>query len=815
MIFGNFDEFFRATFGKDVTPFDYQQRLAKDPKCKSRLVDVPTGCGKTAAVVLAWLWNRVEKQRSAWPRRLVYCLPMRTLVEQTRDNVRQWLKNLGDLEWDGTSNHAGKIGVHILMGGEEAEANPWDLNPECNAILIGTQDMLLSRALNRGYGMSRYRWPMHFGLLNNDTLWVMDETQLMGVAVETSAQFDGFRHTERTGAQPACLTWWMSATLDEAQIETVDHPRPADGWPAIKLKDEDLALPVVRDRLNAKKKIVRATVTLNAAGKGNYAKSLAQLIAREHRVVPEGLTLVVVNNVRRAQEVYQHLKQSRAAECLALVHSRFRSPDRKAHEKNLHADRRRVVVATQAVEAGVDISARVLVTELAPWSSLVQRFGRCNRYGEFPDGADIFWINIKSPDEKNALALPYSTDELEAARKLLIKLGNDASPHSLNEKIQYEPPREIRPVIRRKDLVDLFDTTPDLAGNDLDISRYVRDSDDTDVQVYWRAVPKDELPGEDEPAPIREELCRVSIRAFGDFLQKKNSRVFAWNPLDEKWEPVKRARPGQVYLIDSETGGYSDELGWTGDDKDNLSLNFVPAKEEPDAMARDRESFVGKFIVLEKHTQDVVEHLEKLMAEFALDGATTAALRTAAHWHDVGKAHEYFQRWMTDGAPGRAGEIWGKSDHNRKPPRDRRGFRHELASALAWLQNAPADAPNADLIAFLIAAHHGKVRLSIRSLPNETPPPEAERLYARGVWDGDPLPGPPLEKFSVNSQTIPRFNLDLSLMRLGDGPCGPSWLARMVTLRDTLGPFRLGWLEMLLRVADGRASATETQPQQA
>src|SRR5262245_23110690 len=220
MATSNFDEFFRAAFGEDVRPFRYQQRLAGDRKYKSRLVDVPTGCGKTAGVVLAWLWNRVEKQRGSWPRRLVYCLPMRTLVEQTRDNVRQWLKNLGDLEWDSTRNHAGKIGVHILMGGEEGEANPWDLYPEHNAILIGTQDMLLSRALNRGYGMSRYRWPMHFGLLNNDTLWVMDETQLMGVGVETSAQLDSFRHAERTGAKPASLTWWMSATLDEAQIET-------------------------------------------------------------------------------------------------------------------------------------------------------------------------------------------------------------------------------------------------------------------------------------------------------------------------------------------------------------------------------------------------------------------------------------------------------------------------------------------------------------------------------------------------------------------------------------------------------------------
>jgi len=56
------------------------------------------------------------------------------------------------------------------MGGEQTE--DWDLQPESDAILVGTQDMLLSRLLNRGYGMSRYRWPMQFGLLGNDCLWV-------------------------------------------------------------------------------------------------------------------------------------------------------------------------------------------------------------------------------------------------------------------------------------------------------------------------------------------------------------------------------------------------------------------------------------------------------------------------------------------------------------------------------------------------------------------------------------------------------------------------------------------------------------------
>ena len=47
------------------------------------------------------------KQRDDWPRRLVYCLPMRTLVEQTRQNVDQWLHCL---------DFADKVGVHVLMG---------------------------------------------------------------------------------------------------------------------------------------------------------------------------------------------------------------------------------------------------------------------------------------------------------------------------------------------------------------------------------------------------------------------------------------------------------------------------------------------------------------------------------------------------------------------------------------------------------------------------------------------------------------------------------------------------------------------------
>ena len=116
-----FDDFFRIGTSRRATEglaaFDYQRRLAcgerpersDDAKwlssgvdSRSLLINVPTGCGKTAAVVLAWLWNRVALQRSDWPRRLVYCLPMRTLRGHRRRRLachygdRQVLRRKGN-----------------------------------------------------------------------------------------------------------------------------------------------------------------------------------------------------------------------------------------------------------------------------------------------------------------------------------------------------------------------------------------------------------------------------------------------------------------------------------------------------------------------------------------------------------------------------------------------------------------------------------------------------------------------------------------------------------------------------------------------
>jgi CRISPR-associated endonuclease/helicase Cas3 len=177
-------------------------------------------------------------------------------------------------------------------------------------------------------------------------------------------------------------------------------------------------------------------------------------------------------------------------------------------------------------------------------------------------------------------------------------------------------------------------------------------------------------------------------------------------------------------------------------------------------------------------------------------------LLTAARWHDVGKAHEVFQKMLTNPLlpdnPHKSGGPWAKSDHKKGHP-ERKYFRHELASALALLQHNESD-----LAAYLAAAHHGKVRLSIRSLPDEEMPSDGRR-FARGVWDGDALPAMDL------GDGIPTraLTLTLSFMEMGEGPHGPSWLERMLWLRDHYGPFKLAWMETLVRVADWRGTAKE------
>lgn len=793
-----FETFFRAATATTAVqdglqPYPYQIQFATQATLP-HLLRVPTSAGKTATAILGWLY-RWQTRPQETPRRLVYCLPMRALVEQSVSEARRWINQL-QLE----------IPVHVLMGGVEPEE--WFYQPERPAVLIGTQDMLLSRALNRGYAASRFHWPIDFGLLNDDCLWVFDEPQLMGSGVSTSAQLAGLRQS--LGTFGDCPSVWMSATLEPAWLDTVDFRGKFTAAP-LELSPDDYSpnRPLFK-RMTAAKTLAPLDGVSSHDIRG-VAQAILGFGDKPGLHKPHTQTLVIVNTVDRAKALFNELLKLRKkspAPNLLLIHSRFRPAERLQLNQLLqHTGSDRIVVATQVVEAGIDLSARTLVTELAPWSSLVQRMGRCNRTGDDGPG-NVFWIDLEAK-----LSSPYAMADLEFAKQQLLKLHNQSvSPRDLESfkaKENISLPFEHRHVLRRRDLLDLFDTASDLSGNDIDIQRFVRGEDpEIDVQVFWREL-GDVPPPRDEAAPGRDELCRVPVGQARDFLdaRAKRNREFGyvWDHLDEQWIKAdpKLIRPGMTILLPSVIGGYDWNVethtgkGWDAESETCVDALLHGEVTEEGAGSDPNSALVGLPQTIAQHTRNVRQELEALLRPLRLNDRWHGDLLRAALWHDVGKAHWAFQQGIRAANPAlSADQLWAKSGVRTILRHGRKHFRHEMASALAALQQGLPFA-----VAYLIAGHHGRARLSIRALPGEEVPAIANTPFALGIHHGDAMRG-----VDLDGESCPSVVLDLTPMQLGGEQ---SWTASALALLAELGPFRLAYLESLLRAADVRASRKE------
>jgi CRISPR-associated endonuclease/helicase Cas3 len=865
-------EWFRNVAGCE--PHSWQRALASEALFDNRLIRIPTGFGKTLGVLLAWAFHRVERADDTWPRRLLWCLPMRVLVEQTHAEARRVMSRLGVL-WDGAGSHEGKVGVHLLMGG--SDPSEWHMWPEHCAVLVGTQDMLLSRALNRGYAAARARWPIDFGLLNHDCLWVMDEVQLMDAGLASGVQLQAFRQDGRPLLRPVG-TWWMSATLQRDWLVTRDTASLVPDLPCASIPPTERTGPLWKG--------VRKPMQLTADA--TQAGARAKRVAEEHERAGAGAsgpTLVVLNTVERAMELARALQGPRVLPGpteVRLVHSRFRPAERAAWRAGLlnreacGAGTNRIIVATQVVEAGVDISAALLITDLAPWPSLVQRFGRCARWG----GSASVLVLDTAPKDDNA-ALPYAKVELDAARDALARLS-DVSPASLEsfeEQLSGEErtrlyPYEVDQLLLRHEIDELFDTAPDLSGADIDVSRFIRSGDERDVQIFWAAVPPVDPPPSDL-RPTREALCAVPFlkaRAWlcgnGRKLQVARS-AYVWSWLDGAWREAdsRDIYPGQTVLVDAAFGGYDWDaasgcgLGWSAQHRGSVVVvgAVEPSAEERADAAQDDESLSATpYRTIATHGAEVAA----LAADIAEGGGPriAAIVSLAGHWHDVGKAHAAFQGSMrANDRPDRADlakaprHAWSRATLYRTSEGSHRpGFRHELASALALFavlrRRAPqhpallgewaellaqlGDAPEVtrlveatpilleqavleltadefDLLAYLVASHHGKVRVSLHASPSDQEATlTSGEICIRGVRGGDMLPsllvGSPAEP-------LPPSPLDLAPASIGlSARTGRSWTDRVLGLIARHGAFQLGYLEALLRAADQRASRITT-----
>jgi CRISPR-associated endonuclease/helicase Cas3 len=203
--------------------------------------------------------------------------------------IEGWLRNL-----------ALDVPVHVLMGGEDAGDRDWKSNPERERIFVGTLDMVLSRLLIRGFAEFRSAWPMSFGLLHAGVQFVFDEVQLMGPGLPTSLQLQGMR--EAMGTVVPCQSMWMSATLDPAELSTVDFRRTLS---VVELDDEDRSGPL-RIRIKAPPTVWR--LDLGDVDARRYPKTLAARVVSEHR--SGRWALVVLNTVKRATEVFDELDKN-------------------------------------------------------------------------------------------------------------------------------------------------------------------------------------------------------------------------------------------------------------------------------------------------------------------------------------------------------------------------------------------------------------------------------------------------------------------------------------------------------------------------
>ncbi len=809
---------------------------------------------------------------------------MRTLVEQTEGEVKKWL-TAHELVWDGKpENRSGKIGVHVLMGGEDA--GEWDIYPEENAILIGTQDMLLSRALNRGYGMSRYRWPMHFGLLNNDCLWVMDETQLMGPGVSTACQLESFRASNPSGygsfGAADSVTWYMSATSNREHLNTREWrgvARPAEFDLTLSLAEKAATSGPIHQRRLAVKR-------LELKPNSSFESLIASILKRHGEMVeaiaknPElpARTLIICNTVDRAVNVHALIAAERPEGCdLLLLHSRFRPPERKNQMERLKSinlstfPKGQIIVSTQVIEAGVDLSSAILCSEIAPLASLIQRFGRLNRSGEFQNCgwqsvAMIVGVGVeaappretkdeaKRREDKNAgRCLPYELPACESAWESLRKLGDDASPASL-EKIQDDVAASIPRCpysLQRHELTDFFDTDANLSLGFTDVSPFVRGLDgDTDLQVCWReAWSENDRPPEFVPEYQRDELCSVPIgkaRKARDVL----NRGWLWRGKESGWISVRDAdiAPGMTILLPLSAGGYDNAAGWTGNKDDKKHSSHYQPKDDP-SDEEQLSCLANGWRSIAAHTTEVASELTGLLGHLLATNENQqehGALLKAVPWHDVGKNHPDWQKAVFD-ALEKAG-IAGKDEYlpfakfslsdspllrnedgsfrvsgqdlKREVKRLRRFFRpriaHEVASALAFRQaeqnRIGVARPISSLLAeYVIMSHHGRVRKVLRDEIPRFPDDAKDNDTVRGVSNGSAIP-----LVAIDGKNLGSESLSTDCRRMGRDANGhESYTRGILRLLDHYGPFRLAFFETVFRAADIRGSITASREHRA
>ncbi len=414
----DFDTDFRALMG--FAPMHWQARLYSQHFSKGTIpgaIDIPTGLGKTAVMPL---WLIARARGAALPRRLVYVVDRRAVVDQATaeaERLRGALQTDRAAQLKKQLRLTGPLPISTLRG-QFIDNREWLENPAAPAIIVGTVDMIGSRLLFEGYGVSRKMRPYHAGLLGADALVVLDEAHLVPpfqhLLRKVERQAPEWASAETKELVPPFRFLPLSATQREDAGDTEDEVRPTfrleprdwehDETASQRLgarkvlrlipcdsKDQDQQLANEAWRLASEcgprrvivfcsrrdKKPTGDNAGPSAQGVFDAIKKLAQGDKKSEREATE-IDIELLVGGRRQKE------REKVAERLTEM-GFVASEDRAALQKPTF------LIATSAGEVGVDIDADHMVSDLAPWERMVQRLGRVNRRGAGDAQIAVFW----------------------------------------------------------------------------------------------------------------------------------------------------------------------------------------------------------------------------------------------------------------------------------------------------------------------------------------------------------------------------------------------------------------------------------------
>ena len=390
---------FRSALGldPDQSPFPWQEELLSrlsDCAGNRLALDVPTGLGKTS-VIAAWLVALASK--ADLPRRLVYVVDRRAVVDQATEEatrLRKWLESQPDVKQRLGLGEKERLPISTLRG-QFADNREWLSDPTLPTIVVGTVDMVGSRLLFEGYGVSRKMRPYHAGFLGIDTLFVLDEAHLVPpfeALLQSVVETDSPLHGDKLA----------SPVVPRSMLLTLSATGRATSDAVLQIDNRDLQHSVAGQRLNAVKRL-----TFHEPKKDESLDLAARLAAEAWALSGEGTLprrIIVFCNSRdgaiKTEAAVTKLAkgdkkqgiESRDIETQLFVGAR-RVRERqevadwlKAHGfiagSEVTTELPSFVFSTSAGEVGVDLDADHMVSDLVPFERMVQRFGRVNRRGE-------------------------------------------------------------------------------------------------------------------------------------------------------------------------------------------------------------------------------------------------------------------------------------------------------------------------------------------------------------------------------------------------------------------------------------------------